>query len=85
LLRKGIIAGKNDVLKAIILDCPIFYGNSGGLVIEVETMSLGNINYKAIGLITNFIPYNKIWLQNSGYSIVVPMDFVEELITGQTK
>ena len=80
LLRKGVVAGKNDVLKAIILDCPVFYGNSGGLVIEVERMSLGESRYIAIGLITNLVFYQKLWLQNSGYSIVVPMDFVEELI-----
>jgi hypothetical protein len=84
LLRKGIIAGKNESLSAIILDCPIFYGNSGGLVIEVEKTSLTETKYKAIGVITNFVPYDIKWFQNSGYSIVVPMDFVEELIAGQT-
>jgi hypothetical protein len=70
---------------AIILDCPAFFGNSGGLVIEVERTSLTETKYKAIGLITEFVLYEKNWFQNSGYSIVVPMDFVEELITGQTK
>jgi hypothetical protein len=85
LLRKGVIAGKNEVLKAIILDCPAFYGNSGGLVIEVEQDLCCHFQYKAIGLISQFAPYTKNWFQNSGYSIVVPMDFVEELITNQTK
>ena len=85
LLRKGIIAGKNEILRAIILDCPAFQGNSGGLAIEVERTSLTEIKLKAIGLITNLVPYQIDWIQNSGYSIVVPMDFVEELITGQTK
>jgi hypothetical protein len=86
LLRKGIIAGKNEVLKAIILDCPAFYGNSGGLVIEAEKTSDDKIKYTAIGLITNFVPYYEIdWFQNSVYSVVVPMDFVEELIAGQKK
>ena len=81
LLRKGIVAGKNDILKAIILDCPIFQGNSGGLVMEVEKTSITESRYRAIGLITNFVYYyQKNWKQNSGYSIVVPMDFVEELI-----
>jgi len=85
LLRKGIIAGKNEVLKAIILDCPVFQGNSGGLVIEVDKISFSTTKYMGIGLITNFIPFHGKWYQNSGYSIVVPMDFVEELIAGQTK
>ncbi len=49
-------------------------------MIEVERMSLGESRYIAIGLITNLVFYQKLWLQNSGYSIVVPMDFVEELI-----
>jgi hypothetical protein len=85
LLRKGIIAGKNEILSAIILDCPAFYGNSGGLVLEVEKTSVSETRYRAIGLITNFVPYEMNWVQNSGYSIVVPMDFVEELIASQTK
>jgi len=86
LLRKGIIAGKNEVLKSIILDCPAFYGNSGGLVIEVDHASCCSFKYKAIGLIAQFAPYETGWFQNSGYSIVVPMDFVEDLIaTKETK
>lgn len=80
LLRKGIVSGKNNSLKVIILDCPIFHGNSGGLVIEAEKIDIVNTNFRAIGLVTNFVPYaEKQWLQNSGYSIAVPMDFVEEL------
>ncbi|MCK4826731.1 trypsin-like peptidase domain-containing protein [bacterium] len=80
LLRKGIIAGINNDLKAVILDCPVFQGNSGGLVIEVEEKSFKEIKYRAIGLVTNFVPYKKKWFQNSGYSVVVPMDFVNDLI-----
>jgi len=80
LLRKGVVAGRNDVLKVVILDCPVFYGNSGGLVIEVERTPFKDVKYRAIGLVTNFVPYQKNWFQNSGYSVVVPMDFVEELI-----
>lgn len=80
LLRKGIIAGINNELKAIIIDCPVFQGNSGGLVIEAEKTSFTEIKYKAIGVITNLVPYRQKWIQNSGYSVVVPMDFVEELI-----
>ncbi len=85
LLRGGIIAGKNEDLNVIILDCPIFFGNSGGLVIEVERTSLTDIRFMAIGLVTNYVPYLIDWKQNSGYSVVVPMDFVEELISGNVK
>ena len=85
LLRKGTIAGKNEDLKTIILDCPSYGGNSGGLVIEIDRTSLTEIKFQAIGLITNFVPYQKGWFQNTGYSIVVPMDFVEELVESKTK
>lgn len=80
LLRKGIVAGINHELKAIILDCPVFGGNSGGLVIEIERTSLTELKYRAIGVIANFVPYQRDWYQNSGYSVVVPMDFVEEML-----
>lgn len=80
LLRKGIVAGKNDLLKVVILDCPVFYGNSGGLVVEVERTQFKGSKYRAIGLVTNFVPYKQRWFENSGYSVVVPLDFVEELV-----
>lgn len=80
LLRKGVVAGINNELEAIILDCPVFPGNSGGLVMEVERTSLTEARFRAIGVITNFVPYQRNWLQNSGYSVVVPMDFVEEIL-----
>ena len=86
LLRKGVVAGKNNSLKAIILDCPMFHGNSGGLVLEVERTPESKELFRAIGLITNLVPFRtEEWVQNSGYSIAVPMDFVEELIEGQIK
>lgn len=84
LLRRGAVAGKNTFLKVIILDCPAFAGNSGGLVIEARQVDIGNRKFEAIGLITNFVPYLPK-LQNSGYSIAVPMDFVLELIKGEAK
>jgi len=80
LLRKGIIAGVNKTIKSIILDCPVFGGNSGGLVLEVERYSTG-FSSRAIGIVTDYVPYQKESHENSGYSVVVPMDFVEELIS----
>jgi len=87
LLRKGIIAGKNTILKIIVLDSPVYQGNSGGLVLEVER-EVGKENYKAIGVITNNVPFIKDDsknFQNSGYSVAVPMDAVLELISDKTK
>jgi len=91
LLRKGIVAGKNDQNKTIILDCPTYYGNSGGPVVEVEQVDLSHYNFKVIGIISEFVPFSETWLNttqryynitlsNSGYSVAVSMDTVLELI-----
>lgn len=82
LLRKGIVAGKNDRLKVIILDCPVYQGNSGGLVIEVDE-KFSNKYFKGIGIITNFVPFRNQGSQevlNSGYAVAVPIDQVSEII-----
>ncbi len=82
LLRKGIVAGKNDRLKVIILDCPIYQGNSGGLVVEVDE-KWPKKYFKGIGLITNFVPFKNEGGQeifNSGYSVAVPIDQVSEIL-----
>ena len=81
LLRKGIIAGKNDVLKTIILDCPVYGGQSGGLVIEVSKVGI-NDKFLAIGIITQFVGFKlgKNILENTGYSVAVPLDELDDLI-----
>lgn len=91
LLRKGVIAGKNETNQTIVLDCPIHYGNSGGPAIEAEETANGQTRFSVIGVVTEFVPFDHKWyykrkplfgkdLENSGYSIVVPMDTVLELI-----
>lgn len=90
LLRKGIVAGKNDKEKTIIIDCPSYPGNSGGPVLEVEQVGLG-YNFNIIGIVSEFIPFAETWknvthgyknltISNSGYSVVTPIDVVHELI-----
>ena len=82
LLRKGIVAGKNERLNTIILDCPIYQGTSGGLVVEVDE-KFPKKYFKGIGLITNFVPFRNEGsqeAQNSGYSVAVPIDLVSELL-----
>ena len=88
LLRKGIVAGKNDTNGTIILDCPVYFGNSGGLAIEVERIK-DHITYKVIGVVSQYIPfverlissigYTNLSYENSGYSVVVPVDTIEKL------
>jgi hypothetical protein len=86
LLRKGIVAGQNLQRKSIVLDCPVYQGNSDGPVIQVESKNLLEKHFSVIGVIGEFVPFvdqgqrsTFITLNNSGYSIATPMDFVMEL------
>jgi hypothetical protein len=90
LLRKGIIAGKFERNKTIIIDSPSYFGNSGGPVFEIIKDNTGE--YVAIfGLITEYIPYIEQWenknngainvqTMNSGYSIVTPIEYALQII-----
>ncbi len=92
LLRKGIVAGKNEERKTIILDSATHYGNSGGPVIEVEHQNLTETRFSIIGMVVEYIPvtasdtYGKkkrvkiTRTENSGYSVVLPMDVILEMI-----
>lgn len=92
LVRKGIIAGKNFENRTLILDCPVYGGNSGGLALEINLDTSNNINIHLIGVIVQFVPFVEQWqntkfpslfntsYQNSGYSIVLPVDFIVGLI-----
>ena len=96
LLRKGIIAGKNTSKKTLVLDCPIYYGNSGGPVTMVEQVSMTKTEFPIIGLVSQFVPFKETWLNvthktshwevsNSGYSIITPIDAVLELLPEHVK
>jgi len=91
LLRTGIVAGQNYANKSLILDAPIYPGNSGGPVVEVEE-KFPETKYNLIGISTQFVPYEETWLNqqhgytnvtisNSGYSIATPTDFIMELLS----
>ena len=90
LLRKGIVANINEKEKTIILDCPVYGGNSGGPVVQIidngtkETISV-------IGVVSQYIPYVQKWKSfrdnlinteylNSGYSVASPFDLILKLI-----
>jgi hypothetical protein len=84
LLRKGVVAGKNMTAHSIVLDCPAYYGVSGGPVLEIDRELTGN-RFWMIGVVKEFVPYIEITrtfsiASNSGYSIATPMDFVLPLI-----
>lgn len=85
LLRKGIVAGKNELNRTIIIDCPVYKGNSGGPVFEIDREDDGVDRTKLFGIVTDFIPlveklksslydYENVNLTNSGYGVVVPLD-----------
>lgn len=88
LLRKGIVAGTNPEKQSIILDCPSYFGNSGGPVLELDRETF-KTNFRTIGVISQYVPFldtgaSKTFIMqmasNSGYSIATPMDFVLELV-----
>lgn len=90
LLRRGTIAGKYEDKKTIILDCAVYYGNSGGPVIEIDEVSPFARQFKLIGVISEFIPFAETWVNvtqkykyatvsNSGYSVATSTDAIFEL------
>jgi hypothetical protein len=79
------VAGENLLTHSIILDCPVYFGNSGSPVIEIDHDASGGRGVWTIGVVSQYVPYangGKTFtiMANSGYSVVVPMDYVLELI-----
>jgi hypothetical protein len=83
LLRKGIVAGTNEALKSIVLDCPVYPGNSGGPVVEVTRDRTGT-RFQIVGVIIQFVPFAQgdatNVLSNSGYAVAAGMDAVLDLV-----
>ncbi len=96
LIRKGIIAGKNDNLRTIIIDCLVNHGNSGGSVIALHNKD-GAVSYSIIGIVIQFVPsvepalvlqkkgkgegdINVFSLANSGYAVVLPIDSIMDVL-----
>jgi hypothetical protein len=91
LLRHGIVAGKTENGR-IVIDCPVYFGTSGGLVIETVEKSAFGKDYRGIGIAVEMIPFvEELWskqfriqtgsrYENSGYALIEPMDRVLELI-----
>jgi hypothetical protein len=84
LLRKALIAGKDAQKRSIIVDGPVYKGNSGGAVFELEPDGL-QYHLWLVGILTEFVPLvegtDDFAIRfNSGYSVAKPMDFVLELI-----
>jgi hypothetical protein len=58
LLRRGIIAGKNEKVGTLILDLAVYPGNSGGPVVEVETVR-SEKKFRVIGIMSQFVPIDE--------------------------
>jgi len=91
LLRKGVIAGVYDKERTIIVDSSVYFGNSGGPVLEIEQTKFNQWKFGIIGVVSEMIPFVETWenksfgyanahLSNSGYCVVEPVDFILELL-----
>jgi len=94
LLRKGIVAGINKSNSTVLIDAPVYFGNSGGLVLQVNNYSNDAYEIKPIGIVTEYVPfvehlysvelgYMNQSIENSGYAVVVPTDTIFDLV-GET-
>lgn len=91
LLRKGIIAGINPSQQTIILDCPVYQGNSGGPAILRQQVNSAQWEFYVIGIAVEWIPFLDVWeskrfrytnetLSNSGYSVVESSESILSLV-----
>lgn len=96
LFRRGIVAGKNEDARTIVIDGAVYGGNSGGPVYVITQPHLGSKQPRLIGIASEFVPEISVsrnernfatgaTIQNSGYSIVEPVDQVLELIHAAEK
>ena len=93
LLRKGAIAGKDNNRGTIIIDLPSYQGNSGGPVFSYSFY--GDSKIGLIGVVSRSIlhveyldsKYYKATvsmnLTNSGYTVVVPIEYALELMSNR--
>jgi hypothetical protein len=90
LVRKGIVSGFNFKNDYIIIDCELNYGNSGGPVTTINRPD-SEKRVSLIGIASSFVYLTESYVNtrnylrhdyavNTGYSIVIPMFYVTDLI-----
>jgi hypothetical protein len=84
LLRKAFIAGRDLQKRSLIIDGPVYRGNSGGPVVEMD-VDFPVTHHYVVGVLVQFIPLAETAPDfelrlNSGYSVAEPMDYVLELV-----
>lgn len=91
ILRRGIVSYINTKKRHIVIDCPVYSGNSGGPVFEVTKLANGKSKTSLIGIISRYIPYRQEWFNlrdnyknieyvNSGYSVIISIDIILETV-----
>lgn len=95
LLQTGIVSGISLKLGNIIISGGVFYGNSGGAVLVKKDINFIKDNYltmtseyNLIGIVTQLIPFSmplkdtlmKVNVSNSGYTVVIPIKYADEII-----
>jgi hypothetical protein len=91
LFRKGIVAGKDINYHRIIGDGAVYFGNSGGAVMELTYLPNGDPDIRLIGIVSEYIPFDDILFdvkgqirsidtKNSGYSVITPAERLLQLI-----
>lgn len=91
LAKKGIIADADPEKRLLVLDMPVYFGNSGGPVISRTSTGAFSSSIRVIGVVSQFVPFEDVWISrrynlpnftwsNSGYSIAEPIDHVLDLL-----
>jgi hypothetical protein len=91
LMRKGIIAGINPSRGTIVLDCPIYQGNSGGPVVMRRQKNLITWEFYVVGIAVEWVPFQDVWeskrfrysnqtLSNSGYSVMETCESILNMV-----
>ena len=74
--------------KTIIVDCPSYQGNSGGPLFEIseDKKKIGVIGIVSRSVIqveyltNSYYKYNNVNISNSGYTVIIPIEFAYELM-----
>jgi V8-like Glu-specific endopeptidase len=88
-LKRGSIASISDNYRTLIIDCPVYKGNSGGPVF-LERKSFEKYSLKLIGIVIELIPFfnqtaskKDVAIQNSNYAVVTPIDYALKLMNNK--
>jgi hypothetical protein len=91
LIRKGIVSHVDLFRETIVLDCAVYFGNSGGPVFEFSQTSLTMWNFVLIGIVSKYVPFvdrlvspktgaSQTNYFNSGYSIATAVDALYDIL-----